>query len=129
MKPPPGGATLIDPKLRNSHEWPKWLASKETQQQLHGKKILTFCTGGIRCERATALINQIAVVSTKSNTNHDDNGACGGENDDKNKDDATPTNASLPTCAPTPATTFQPQGVYHMRGGIERYLKTFPKVR
>jgi predicted sulfurtransferase len=43
--PPPGGATLIDPKMRNSHEWPKWLASKETQEQLHGKKILTFCTG------------------------------------------------------------------------------------
>ena len=45
IRPPPGGATLLDPKMRNSHEWPKWLASKETQRQLHGKKVLTFCTG------------------------------------------------------------------------------------
>jgi predicted sulfurtransferase len=88
MHPPPGGAQLLDPKLRNSHEWPKWLAAPETQKQLSGKKVLTFCTGGIRCERATALINQMAVTDTN----------------------------------------FQPQGVYHMRGGIERYLKTYPQV-
>ncbi len=88
MNPPPGGAQLLDPKLRNSHEWPKWLAAPETQRQLSGKKVLTFCTGGIRCERATALINQMAVTDTD----------------------------------------FQPKGVYHMRGGIERYLKTFPQV-
>ncbi|OEU11680.1 hypothetical protein FRACYDRAFT_137966, partial [Fragilariopsis cylindrus CCMP1102] len=94
IQPPPGGATLLDPKLRNSREWPKWLASKETQQQLNGKKILTFCTGGIRCERATALINQISIDSSSTSST---------------------------------ATPFQPNGVYHMRGGIERYLKTYPQ--
>jgi len=43
-------------------------------------------TGGIRCERATALLNQMSAV---------------------NED-------------------LKPKGVYHCRGGIERYVKTFP---
>lgn len=44
-----------------------------------------YCTGGIRCERATALLNQMTTVS-----------------DDLNL-----------------------KGVYHCRGGIERYVKTY----
>ena len=40
FKPPKGGALLIDPKMRNSIEFPKWLNSKETQKQLNGKKVL-----------------------------------------------------------------------------------------
>lgn len=44
-------------------------------------------TGGIRCERATALLNQMTTVNRDLNV----------------------------------------KGVYHMRGGIERYVKTFPK--
>jgi len=73
IRPPEHGATLLDPKLRNSREWPKWLASKETQEKLHGKTVLTFCTGGIRCERATALINQMAAVSKHDGANNDAN--------------------------------------------------------
>ncbi len=46
-----------------------------------------YSTGGIRCERATALLNQMATVN--------DN--------------------------------LKPDGVYHCRGGIERYIKTFPE--
>lgn len=87
FKPPKGGALLIDPKMRNSIEFPKWLNSKETQKQLNGKKVLMYCTGGIRCERATALLNQMSSV----------------------QDD------------------LKPKGVYHCRGGIERYVKTFPE--
>lgn len=45
-----------------------------------------YCTGGIRCERATALLNQMSTVSEE----------------------------------------LKPKGVYHCRGGIERYVKTFP---
>jgi len=86
FQPPPGGATLVDPKMRNSIEFPKWLHDPATQRQLNGKKVLMYCTGGIRCERATALLNQISTVN--------------------------------------PA--VKPNGVYHMQGGIERYLKTFP---
>jgi hypothetical protein len=46
-----------------------------------------YCTGGIRCERASALINQMTEV--------------------------------LPE--------FKTQGVYELRGGIERYMRTFPQ--
>lgn len=42
FKPPEGGAKLIDPKMRNSIEFPKWLNSKETQQELNGKKVLMY---------------------------------------------------------------------------------------
>jgi predicted sulfurtransferase len=107
IKPPPGGAKLIDPKLRNSHEWPKWLAAKETQQLLDGKKVMMFCTGGIRCERAAALVNQMAVVSSSEVNN---------KSQDVNSSKAIDESHS-----------FQPLGVFHMQGGIERYLKTFPK--
>jgi predicted sulfurtransferase len=85
--PPPGGAELIDPKMRNSHDFAGWLNLKETQQKLTGKKVMMYCTGGIRCERAAALINQMTTVS------HD----------------------------------FKTDGVYELRGGIERYMKTFPE--
>lgn len=87
FQPPTGGAELVDPHMRNSIEYPKWLAKPETQAKLHNKKVLMYCTGGIRCERATALLNQISATGK----------AC------------------------------QPKGVYHMRGGIERYVKTFPQ--
>jgi len=87
FKPPDGGAELIDPKMRNSIEFPKWLNDPKTQEQLNGKKVLMYCTGGIRCERATALLNQMETVNPDLNL----------------------------------------KGVYHMRGGIERYVKTFPE--
>ena len=87
FKPPEGGAQLIDPKLRNSIEFPKWLNDPSTQEQLNGKKVLMYCTGGIRCERASALLNQMSTVNPN----------------------------------------LKPQGVYELRGGIERYVKTFPE--
>eukprot|EP00928_Gymnodinium_smaydae_P012678 TRINITY_DN14602_c0_g6_i2.p2 TRINITY_DN14602_c0_g6~~TRINITY_DN14602_c0_g6_i2.p2 ORF type:complete len:345 (+),score=81.79 TRINITY_DN14602_c0_g6_i2:552-1586(+) len=87
FQPPPGGAELIDPKMRNSHEFPKWLNLPETQEKLRGKKVMMYCTGGIRCERATALLSQI---------------------EESNPD-------------------FKTQGVVHVRGGIERYMRTFPE--
>eukprot|EP00658_Telonema_sp_P-2_P072836 TRINITY_DN61929_c0_g1_i1.p3 TRINITY_DN61929_c0_g1~~TRINITY_DN61929_c0_g1_i1.p3 ORF type:complete len:137 (+),score=44.89 TRINITY_DN61929_c0_g1_i1:324-734(+) len=40
FQPPPGGAELIDPKMRNSHEFPKWLALPETQAKLEGKHVM-----------------------------------------------------------------------------------------
>jgi len=86
FQPPENGAKLIDPKMRNSIEFPKWLNSEDTQKQLTGKKVLMYCTGGIRCERATALLNQMSTVKEE----------------------------------------LKPKGVYHCRGGIERYVKTFP---
>ena len=89
LDPPEDGATRIDPKLRHSNEFPAWLHQQVSQQEenpFHNKNVLMYCTGGIRCERATALMNQITTQTS--------------------------------ACAP--------KGVYHMQGGIERYLQTFP---
>ena len=85
FQPPEGGAELLDPKMRTSGDFPKWLNAPETKEKLKNKTVMMYCTGGIRCERATALLNQITDV----------------EEDFKTKD------------------------VVMVRGGIERYLKTF----
>eukprot|EP00793_Prasinoderma_coloniale_P000644 PRCOL_00003794-RA len=87
FQPPEGGATLIDPKMRNSSDWAKWLADRKTRQQLQNKSVMLYCTGGIRCERASALLNQM-VESDPS---------------------------------------FNVRETVQVRGGIERYLKTFPE--
>ena len=68
MVPPEGGAKLIDPKMRNSREFPKWLNSDTAKEQLKGKKVLMYCTGGIRCERASALLHQIEKASDDFST-------------------------------------------------------------
>jgi len=49
--------------------------------------VLRLISAGIRCERATALLNQMAVANPN----------------------------------------LKPKGVYHMRGGVERYVKSFPQ--
>eukprot|EP00584_Thalassiosira_punctigera_P027837 CAMPEP_0172576922 /NCGR_PEP_ID=MMETSP1067-20121228/137966_1 /TAXON_ID=265564 ORGANISM="Thalassiosira punctigera, Strain Tpunct2005C2" /NCGR_SAMPLE_ID=MMETSP1067 /ASSEMBLY_ACC=CAM_ASM_000444 /LENGTH=763 /DNA_ID=CAMNT_0013369601 /DNA_START=10 /DNA_END=2301 /DNA_ORIENTATION=- len=56
--PPPGGAKVIDPGMRKSTEFPMWLDRKETKEMLRGKQVLMYCTGGVRCERASALLKQ-----------------------------------------------------------------------
>eukprot|EP00927_Polykrikos_kofoidii_P056354 TRINITY_DN50495_c0_g1_i1.p1 TRINITY_DN50495_c0_g1~~TRINITY_DN50495_c0_g1_i1.p1 ORF type:complete len:526 (+),score=87.35 TRINITY_DN50495_c0_g1_i1:61-1638(+) len=87
FQPPPDGAQFIDPKVRNSHEFPKWLNLPETKQMLAGKQVMMYCTGGIRCERFSALLNQMK------------------------RDDP----------------EFKTEGEYMVRGGIERYIRTFPE--
>ena len=72
--------------MRNSKDFAPWLALPETQAKLNGKRVMMYCTGGIRCERATALLNQMTAV--------------------------------------TPG--FDTQGVFELRGGVDRYMKTFP---
>ncbi|YCA42250.1 rhodanese-related sulfurtransferase [Bacillus sp. JZ8] len=39
----------IRPDIRTFRELPDWI--KENKEMLEGKKILTYCTGGIRCEK------------------------------------------------------------------------------
>eukprot|EP00927_Polykrikos_kofoidii_P020910 TRINITY_DN19981_c0_g1_i1.p1 TRINITY_DN19981_c0_g1~~TRINITY_DN19981_c0_g1_i1.p1 ORF type:complete len:901 (+),score=173.63 TRINITY_DN19981_c0_g1_i1:132-2834(+) len=52
-----GGAEYINPMMRRSTDWPQWLQQPETVEKLRGKQVMMFCTGGIRCERASALFN------------------------------------------------------------------------
>ena len=87
IEPPKGGAEFLDPMMRNSREFPKWLNKPETKEKLKGKKVMMYCTGGIRCERATALLSQMERAEE----------------------------------------TLETQGIFHVRGGIDRYLKTFPQ--
>ncbi|MDF1825603.1 MAG: rhodanese-related sulfurtransferase [Verrucomicrobiales bacterium] len=44
----------ICPTVENFREFPDWL--RENAEKLKGKKILTYCTGGIRCEKLSGLI-------------------------------------------------------------------------
>ncbi|KAF0695353.1 Aste57867_13835 [Aphanomyces stellatus] len=54
---PPTGAEYIDPKMRVSTEFPAW--AKENITKLKDKQVLMYCTGGIRCERASALFRSL----------------------------------------------------------------------
>ena len=56
--PPKEGAQMIDPKMRKSTEFPMWLDKPETKEMLRGKQVLMYCTGGVRCEMASALLKQ-----------------------------------------------------------------------
>lgn len=51
-----GGAEYIDPKMRKSTDFKAWLGKEETKEKLKGKQVLMYCTGGVRCERASALL-------------------------------------------------------------------------
>jgi UPF0176 protein len=44
------------PPLRNFREFPDWI--REHEQELRGKTILTYCTGGIRCEKLSGYLKQ-----------------------------------------------------------------------
>lgn len=44
----------IDPKTTSFREFPAW--ARENAAALKGKKIAMYCTGGIRCEKATAFM-------------------------------------------------------------------------
>lgn len=50
----------INPNLKIFREFPKWIETQlETHTDWKTKKIVTFCTGGIRCEKATAFMQNI----------------------------------------------------------------------
>ncbi len=46
----------IDPKIKTFREFPDWV--KNNFMQYKQQKVITFCTGGIRCEKATAFMRQ-----------------------------------------------------------------------
>jgi len=47
----------LDPNIPNFKHLPKW--TRDNAERLKGKKVATFCTGGIRCEKYTSwLIDQ-----------------------------------------------------------------------
>ena len=49
----------IDPETKAFTEFPEWLRARK--DELAGKKVAMFCTGGIRCEKATAYAKEIGI--------------------------------------------------------------------
>jgi UPF0176 protein len=47
-------AGAIDPQTESFRDFPDWVA--RNRNALDGKKVAMFCTGGIRCEKATAYV-------------------------------------------------------------------------
>jgi predicted sulfurtransferase len=101
----------ISPHIQEFTEFPSWLYRTLQQQQQPSSssssaapkynKIAMFCTGGIRCEKATALcIQMLQKSSFRSFSKKND--------DNDNNDDAT---------------SIEIPPVYHLEGGILAYLE------
>ncbi|KAJ1463038.1 hypothetical protein M885DRAFT_504555 [Pelagophyceae sp. CCMP2097] len=52
--PPEGGASFVDPRTRNFSDMSAWVDGRV--ESLAGRDVLMYCTGGVRCERATAVV-------------------------------------------------------------------------
>ena len=50
-------AGAIDPATTSFREFPQWV--EENRAALEGRRIAMFCTGGIRCEKATAFVKEL----------------------------------------------------------------------
>ena len=49
----------VDPQTESFREFPAWVQAQHNQ--LKGRKVAMFCTGGIRCEKATAYVRSLGV--------------------------------------------------------------------
>ena len=47
----------VDPRTASFREFPEWVA--KNRAALEGHKLAMFCTGGIRCEKATAYVRSL----------------------------------------------------------------------
>ncbi len=52
-------ARSVDPNTKSFNEFPDWLRAHKPD--FAGKKVAMFCTGGIRCEKATAFAKEIGI--------------------------------------------------------------------
>jgi len=48
--------SALCPPIRNFREFPDWL--KANEDRIRGRKILTYCTGGIRCEKLSGYLRR-----------------------------------------------------------------------
>lgn len=49
----------VDPKTESFRQFPDWV--KGRHNELAGRKVAMFCTGGIRCEKATAYVRSLGI--------------------------------------------------------------------
>jgi UPF0176 protein len=52
-------AGALDPRTASFREFPQW--ARENAEGLRGRRVAMFCTGGIRCEKATAYMRSLGV--------------------------------------------------------------------
>lgn len=50
---------LLNPQTRSFSEWPVWV--RRNREALKDKRVLMYCTGGIRCEKASAFLRATGV--------------------------------------------------------------------
>lgn len=55
----PPGDKVLDPCMRKSTEFPQWV--QDNRHRLEGKKVLLYCTAGVRCERASAYMQNCGI--------------------------------------------------------------------
>lgn len=53
------GEKVLDPLMRRSTEFPEWV--EKNRHKLEGKRVLMYCTGGVRCERASAYVRNLGI--------------------------------------------------------------------
>jgi len=49
----------VDPRTSSFREFPEWVRAR--REELAGRKVAMFCTGGIRCEKATAYAKSLGI--------------------------------------------------------------------
>jgi UPF0176 protein len=49
----------VDPETSSFREFPEWVQGRKAE--LAGRKVAMFCTGGIRCEKATAYVKSLGI--------------------------------------------------------------------
>lgn len=79
----PGVATL-DPQTATFRDFDAWLDAPSTRAALQGRDVLMYCTGGVRCERATQALRSRLPAQDRGRVAHLEGGvvayldACGG---------------------------------------------------
>lgn len=97
----------VDPGMTHTAQWPRFV--ERNLEDLRGRQVLLYCTGGIRCEKASAyLCKRLAAAgSTMQNEGAEEERVIG---------EALREGASRAV----------PGAVYQLQGGIHRYLEAFP---
>lgn len=104
-------AKYIDPKMRKSTDFPLWV-QQNASALVKKDRILLYCTGGIRCERASEHLSSVLhneLKQYKKELNADDIGHITEDVDKSHNRNA----------------KDQPPEIFQLQGGIEKYLQTF----
>jgi len=100
----PGIPTLLT-NTRKYSSLPQILNLPEVRNELKGKEVYMYCTGGVRCERASQYLASLTVKEDLWKSKD------GSENDTISETDANP-----------------PLKIYQLEGGIQKYLEYYGEM-